>query len=119
MDSPENALTTFLQAADVQTVVSIIVLTYALQITLWKRFHLWEEAVLWVPFILAALLTPIMSSAEETAWGGKYYYRAVIYNGGAGFFAWRVILPGLKSKYPQWFGEQPTPNTPPAQGGIS
>ena len=103
-------LVSFLAAADAHTVILIVFLTYLAQGTLWKRAALWPEAIIWMPLVLAFILTPIMSTAAESQWGGRWYYRAVMYNGGVGMLLWRVALPQLKKKWPQIFdptGEKP------------
>lgn len=119
MDTLFEAFKSFAEAADMGTVVSIAILTYLIQITLFTRLG-WDHAIVWVPFVLSFLLTPIMSTAEQTAWGGQFYYRAVVYNGGVGLFAWHVVLPQLRKRYPEWFEmketeeEEAPPSLPPA-----
>ena len=121
MDALPEGVKQFLSAADLPTVISIAVLTYLVQISLFTRLG-WDHAIVWVPFVFSFILTPIMSSADEVAWGGKYYYRSVMYNGAVGLFAWHVVLPQIRAKYPQWFETKgagnetlpPPPVLPPA-----
>jgi hypothetical protein len=109
-----DGLLSFLAAADIHTVISIVLLTYLAQTTLWRHLKLWPEAIVWVPLLLSFVLTPVMSSSAEATWGGKWYWRAVIYNGGVGIFVWRVALPQLQKRWPTLFAEEPKP-----EGGTS
>lgn len=117
MDAFFEGFKQFAAAADVPTVISVAILTYLVQITLFTRLGL-DHAIVWVPFIWSFILTPIMSTAEQTQWGGQYYYRSVVYNGAVGLFVWHVVLPQLKKRYPQWFTlgsdgqDQPPPVVP-------
>ena len=99
-------LISFLAAADAHTVILIVLLTYLAQGTLWKRFSLWPEMIVWLPLLLAVILTPLVSTAEEIQWGGKYARRAIFYNGGVSTMVWIVVLPLVKKRWPQVFDEK-------------
>ena len=100
-------LVSFLAAADAHIVIGIVLLTYLAQSTIWKRAGLWPELIGWLPLVLALFLTPLVSTAEESQWGGKYARRAIFYNGGVSTMVWLVVLPWVKKKWPQIFGEKP------------
>lgn len=95
----------FLAGADTPTVLIIVLLTYLIHVTVWRRLHLWPEAIAWVPIILAFVLTPIMSFSEESGWGGKYLWQFSFRNGAVSFFAWRLAVPQLKKRWPALFEE--------------
>lgn len=98
-----EALSSFLINVDVHTVFVIIVLSSLLKYFLWPHWK-WPIAYLaFIPFLLSFVITPAMSLTDEVWWGGKYFYRAALYNGTASEVAFHVFLPHLQKKWPSLF----------------
>src|SRR5262245_38599349 len=102
MDALPAALKAFFAEADVQTVISIALLTRLLEISLLATWQPWKNFGSWLPFLFSFLLTPLMSTSDEARWGGRYYYRAVMYNATGAVFFLYVVVPQLHALYGKW-----------------
>lgn len=109
-----NALTSFAQAADLHTVVMILLLTFLVRRTFWTRTSLPPAWITWVALGIAFLITPVFSTAAETSWGGRWFVRAALYNGGVAVGLWMIVIPSLVKRWPQLLKDDPLHKEDPA-----
>ena len=98
-----SGMGSFFAAADVHTVLVILVLSVLLKHFLWPYWK-WPLAYLaFVPLGLSFLVTPMMSLTAEVSWGGSWYFRQALYNGIAGEALFHLGLPYCQKHWPQVF----------------
>ena len=111
-----DALWSFAAAADAHTVIVIVFLTFLVRRTFWTRTGLTPASIVWVSMVLAFLLTPVFSTAPETSWGGQWFVRAALYNGGVAVGLWMLVMPMVVKKWPQLLKDDPiAQDSTPAQ----
>jgi hypothetical protein len=107
MEGFGNALKAFLQAADLQVVLAVLVATRLVELTVLAPRG-WKAYSLWFPVLFACLFTPAFSTAPETSWGGQFFWRSVVLNGMVSAFVYYQILPRARAQYEKWFGKIPS-----------
>jgi len=103
-----DQLRVLLEIVDRQTIVLIWIFTFVLRQSLWRQRGYDPSLLSLVVILLSFVLTPLVSTSEETQWGGPYVVRQSINNAGGAILGWLLMTPIILRMVPQLKNLDPT-----------
>lgn len=95
-----DMLVAFTKTADPQVVILTLVLTFVLLRAVWIPHGYSTATISLASLLIAVPVTFVCSAAEETTWGGRFFWRACLQNGAVSVTAWYLIMPKVFEKWP-------------------
>ena len=101
LDKFFSFVASFFETADAHTVIVILILTFVVLRSVWVPRGYSYATLSLLSLFISCLITPLISTAEEMAWGGRYYWNAVLRNGTVAVVLWHIVMPQVFRRWPE------------------